>query len=58
MYLTKHRFLNKIQQLPGGRLWAFGIRQAWAALFGGLLLTAIIFHLHLLHLQNDWLDRA
>ena len=40
--MTKHQFLQKIRRLPGGALWAFGIRQAWAALFGGLMLGAII----------------
>jgi uncharacterized membrane protein YoaT (DUF817 family) len=43
MKLTKHQFLNYVRRQPGGRLWAFGIRQAWAALFGELLLVAIIF---------------
>jgi uncharacterized membrane protein YoaT (DUF817 family) len=41
--LTKHQFLQKIRQLPGGALWAFAVKQAWAALFGGLMLGAIIF---------------
>ena len=42
MQLTKHQFLQKARQLPGGALWAFAIKQAWAALFGGLMLGAII----------------
>jgi uncharacterized membrane protein YoaT (DUF817 family) len=40
--LTKHKILLRIKRLPGGDFWAFGIKQAWAALFGGLLLAAII----------------
>lgn len=40
--MTKHDFLQKIKRLPAGALWAFAVRQAWAALFGGLLLGAII----------------
>lgn len=42
MPLTKHQIILKARKLPGGALWAFGIRQAWAALFGGLMLGAII----------------
>ncbi len=41
--LTKHDFLQKTRQLPGGALWTFAIKQGWAALFGGLMLGAIIF---------------
>lgn len=58
MSLTKHEFLQKIRQLPGGTLWAFAIKQAWAALFGGLMLGAIIFTslVDLPWLSNyDWL---
>ncbi|HEY4161134.1 MAG TPA: DUF817 domain-containing protein [Candidatus Saccharimonadales bacterium] len=58
MNMTKHQFLQKVRRLPGGPLWAFGIRQAWAALFGGLMLAAIIFtsHVHLPFLSRyDWL---
>lgn len=40
--LTKHKFLLKVRKLPAGALLAFGIKQAWAALFGGLMLGAII----------------
>lgn len=42
MYSTKHQFLERIRRLPAGDLLAFGIKQAWAALFGGLMLGAII----------------
>jgi len=56
--MTKHQFLQKVRKLPGGTLWAFGIRQAWAALFGGLMLGAIILthYMHLPYLSRyDWL---
>jgi uncharacterized membrane protein YoaT (DUF817 family) len=42
MTLSKHQFLTRVRQLPGGQLLAFGIRQGWAALFGGLMLLGII----------------
>ncbi len=58
MKLTKHQFLQKVKGLPGGALWAFAIRQGWAALFGGLMLGAIIFT-HYVELpllsRYDWL---
>jgi uncharacterized membrane protein YoaT (DUF817 family) len=58
MALTKHQFLIKVRQLPGGGLLAFGIRQAWAALFGGLMLLGIVVT-HYVHLPGpsayDWL---
>ena len=41
--MQKRQFLRNVRRLPGGALWAFAIRQAWAALFGGLMLAAIIF---------------
>ena len=56
--MTKQRLLQRITQLPGGNLWAFGIKQAWAALFGGLLLAAIIATEYLdlpLMARYDWL---
>ncbi len=56
--LTKHEFLQKIRQLPGGTLLVFGIKQAWAALFGGLMLVAIVItsQVHLPWLNAyDWL---
>lgn len=34
--------IHTIKRLPGAGLWLFLIRQAWAALFGGLLLIAIL----------------
>lgn len=42
MQTSRQRFLNKVQALPLGTVLIFGIKQAWAALFGGLLLSAII----------------
>jgi uncharacterized membrane protein YoaT (DUF817 family) len=56
--LTKAQFLRKVRRMPGGALWAFGVRQAWAALFGGLMLGAIILtqYVHLPWLARyDWL---
>jgi len=37
-----HQLARKIERLPGGAFWLFLIKQAWAALFGGLLLVGII----------------
>lgn len=42
MQTKRQRFLDRIQALPLGSFLVFGIKQAWAALFGGLLLGAII----------------
>jgi uncharacterized membrane protein YoaT (DUF817 family) len=50
----QQRQLRRIHALPGGPLWVFLVKQAWAALFGGLLLFAIIFT-HYVHLP--WLAR-
>lgn len=55
---AKQKYIDKLQHLPGGALWAFAARQAWAALFGGLLLGAIILtqYVHLPWLARyDWL---
>jgi uncharacterized membrane protein YoaT (DUF817 family) len=43
MSINKQQLLSRVRRLPGGALWAFGIRQAWAALFGGLMLAGIVF---------------
>ncbi len=56
---TKERqILQRIYNVPGGVVWVFLIKQAWAALFGGLLLFAIIFT-HYVDLpwlaRYDWL---
>lgn len=37
-----HRAARKIERWPGGAFWLFVIKQAWAALFGGLLLISIL----------------
>jgi uncharacterized membrane protein YoaT (DUF817 family) len=58
MKLTKHQFLVRVRRLPGGALLTFGVRQAWAALFGGLMLFGIVLttYVHLPWLsQYDWL---
>lgn len=36
------QWIRRLRALPGGALWVFAIKQAWAALFGGVLLIAII----------------
>jgi uncharacterized membrane protein YoaT (DUF817 family) len=54
MTLTKHQIIVRVKQLPGGTLWAFGIRQAWAALFGALMLAGIIFTAYV---DLPWLSR-
>lgn len=43
MATAKMRFLERIHRLPGGALLVFAIKQGWAAVFGGLLVGAIIF---------------
>lgn len=58
MKLTKHQFLQRVRRLPGGAFVAFAVKQAWAALFGGLMLGGIIFTscVHLPWLSGyDWL---
>ena len=53
--VTKERqILQRIYDLPGGVVWVFLVKQAWAALFGGLLLFAIIFT-H--YVELPWLAR-
>ncbi len=47
-------FLSKVRRWPLGALWVFGIKQAWAALFGGLMLFGIVFT-H--YVQLPWLAR-
>lgn len=46
--------LTKIAALPGGQLWVFALKQAWAALFGGLLLIAIVITNYV---ELPWLSR-
>lgn len=37
-----HSAFARIQKMPFGSFWIFGIKQAWAALFGGLMLIALV----------------
>lgn len=55
MQTSKQHILERVEGWPLGKLWVFGIKQAWAAIFGGLMLTAIIFT-HFIDLP--WLARA
>lgn len=61
MQLRWQTYLDAVYSLPGGPLLVFGIKQAWAALFGGLLLLAIVvtklFELPWLA-RYDWLFLA
>lgn len=58
MVSQKQQLLDRIHKWPGGSLWVFIIKQAWAALFGGLLLLGIVFT-HFVDLpwlaRYDWL---
>jgi uncharacterized membrane protein YoaT (DUF817 family) len=49
-----HRFARKLQGLPGGAIWLFLAHQAWAALFGGFLLIAIVVTQYV---ELPWLSR-
>lgn len=42
--IQRHRqaVLAKLRTLPAASLWIFGLKQAWCALFGGLMLGAVI----------------
>jgi len=40
--MTKTQILKKIGQLPFGSFLAFGVKQAWAALFGVFMLVALV----------------
>ena len=51
---AKQRLLEKLASKPGGHLLIFLVKQAWAALFGGLLLLAIIVT-H--YVELPWLAR-
>lgn len=42
MATKEQQILQRIHNLPGGVVWVFLVKQAWAALFGGLLLVALI----------------
>ena len=54
MAIKERQILKRIYDLPGGAVWVFLVKQAWAALFGGLLLFAIIFT-H--YVELPWLAR-
>ena len=43
MSTSKTQFLAHVHQLPAGSLFVFAIKQGWAAIFGCLLVFAIIF---------------
>src|ERR1035437_4750633 len=43
MTTAKMRFLERVHELPGGALLVFAIKQGWAAVFGCLLVGAIVF---------------
>ena len=54
----KHKFLESIDRLPGGWLLAFVVKLGWAAIFGGLMLAAIILTKYIelpWLLRYDWL---
>lgn len=58
MQNLSHLIFRKIQTLPFASFWIFVLKEAWAALFGGLMLLAVIitsmYDLPLLP-QYDWL---
>jgi uncharacterized membrane protein YoaT (DUF817 family) len=55
MQTSKQHILERIEGWPLGKLWVFALKQAWAAIFGGLMLAAIILT-HFVDLP--WLARA
>lgn len=55
MQTSGQHTLDHIERWPLGKLWVFAIKQAWAAIFGGLMLAAIVFT-HFVDLP--WLTRA
>lgn len=54
MTTSKQQILMRVRQWPLGALWVFGIQQAWAALFGGLMLLGIVATNYI---QLPWLSR-
>ena len=55
MPLSKNQqFLLKVSRYPGGKFWVFVIQQGWAALFGGMMLAAIILTSYF---SLPWLSR-
>jgi len=60
-HLTKTLFLDKVGRLPFGTFLVFGIKSGWAALFGGLMLAALIVTQYVdlpLLARYDWLFLA
>jgi uncharacterized membrane protein YoaT (DUF817 family) len=58
MATREQQILQRLYDLPGGVVWVFLVKQSWAALFGGLLLAALIFtkYVELPYLARyDWL---
>lgn len=56
--MDKSEFLKRASEKPLGQLWVFGIKQAWAALFGGLLLAAFVLTMYVdlpVLSRYDWL---
>lgn len=54
MKSNRQHMLDQVYSWPGGPLLVFGIKQAWAALFGGLLLLALIITSYV---DLPWLTR-
>ncbi|HKX72802.1 MAG TPA: DUF817 domain-containing protein [Candidatus Saccharimonadales bacterium] len=52
--MHKTQLLERIGRLPFGSFWVFGIKQAWAAIFGGLMLGALILTAYV---DLPWLAR-
>ncbi len=58
MEAARAQILITLRRLPLGSLWIFALKQAWAALFGGLMLLAILVteYIQLPYLERyDWL---
>jgi uncharacterized membrane protein YoaT (DUF817 family) len=56
--MSRTQLLHKIGQLPFGSLLVFGIKEAWAALFGGLMLFVLVVTAYVdlpLLARYDWL---
>lgn len=49
----EHRLITWLHRLPLGGLWVFIVKQAWAALFGGLMLLGIVV---VRYVQLPWLE--
>lgn len=54
MKSRKQQILARLRRVPGGQFWVFVVKQGWAALFGGLMLGAIIFTTYV---ELPWLPR-